>query len=105
MERRLVLGLGRIARVVGAPPSGGRERSRASRSRRRLASSSAVSMRASFSSVTTSPESRVSISDEARVVGVLERLEGAGEILEGRGDVVGRGFGFYNWDHDQSIGS
>ena len=61
-------------------------------------------MRASFSSVTTSPESLVSISRQTRIVGVLEGLEGAGEILERRSDVVGCGFGLNNWDHhNQSV--
>ena len=47
-------------------------------------------MRASFSSVTTSPESLVSIRD-SRLSFVLEGLEGAGELVEGRADIGGFG--------------
>ena len=36
---------------------------------------------------------------QARVVGVLERLEGTGEILKRRGDIIGHGFGFNNGNH------
>ena len=41
---------------------------------------------------------------QTRIVGVLEGLEGPGEILERRSDVVGCGFGLNNWDHhNQSV--
>jgi hypothetical protein len=36
---------------------------------------------------------------QAGVVGVLECLEGVGKIIEGRGDIVGHGFGFNNGNH------
>ena len=74
-------------------PSGGRERSRDKRSRRRLASSSArVDAGELLVGHDVAGEPRLDLG-ETRVVGVLEGLEGAGEIVERRGDVAGGGFG------------
>ena len=72
---------------------------------RRLCSSSASSMRASFSSVTTSAESLRLDPRQPAVVRLLEGLEGAGELVEGAGGVGGGvgGFGLGGNAHDRSV--
>ena len=75
------------------PPRCGRADFSARSSTTRLVSSSARSMRASWSVVTTSADRRRSSWPRRSSLAVLEGLEGAHEVAEGGVEVVG-GFGF-----------
>jgi hypothetical protein len=99
VERRLVLGLGRIAQGIGAASQG------------RAGAIEGEAVETALGVVESGVDAgellvRHHVAREpgldlgqARVVGVLERLEGTGEIIEGRGDIVGHGFGFNNGNH------
>ncbi len=98
MERRLVLSFSRIARGISA-------------AERRAGAFEAEAVETALGIVEGGVDAgellvRHHVASEpgldlgqAGIVGVLERLEGAGKIVEGRGDIVGHGFGFNNGNH------